>query len=386
MPAAPQTPLIRFPRPVLSEPSAAQTMDLIQQYMKANIEMLRRVGLEELADEYGGLDREQKERLNTAMDRVRPEYQHHMISAAQDYRPYRFWLENREAYEPHPGMTRALVNMSADTTVPGSVFRRLRHINPMFLLPGAPPITHADGHPGRILAILITGALSKRHRATGNASIADDAPGNASVLMDTIDANANAFHALVLSEVHNTEGTEVIDMDWCHLTVPIVDAFTLDDLVRATALDGFRWEPEMNADATTTHDSRQQYMLTAARTVVSHLLYACSRTVELEDKPRGSRPPAKRKPGQPKPPRAAKIWRMGWRLGASIADSLWRVADPRPDQPGTGRTVAPHMRSAHLHIYRVGEGRREIDVKWLDPIPVNAAKDDGVTITSHPMR
>jgi hypothetical protein len=44
------------------------------------------------------------------------------------------------------------------------------------------------------------------------------------------------------------------------------------------------------------------------------------------------------------------------------------------------------MRSAHLHIYRVGEGRREIDVKWLDPIPVNAAKDDGVTITSHPMR
>jgi hypothetical protein len=125
----------------------------------------------------------------------------------------------------------------------------------------------------------------------------------------------------------------------------------------------------------------------AARAAVAHLLYACSRTAEIEDKPRASRPPAARKPGDAKPPKAAKMRRAGWRMGAAIEDTLRRQdTEDRAAATGTGRTVAPHIRSAHLHLYRVGPGRQEIEMKWLDPIAVNAGRDDGATVTRHPVR
>jgi hypothetical protein len=33
--------------------------------------------------------------------------------------------------------------------------------------------------------------------------------------------------------------------------------------------------------------------------------------------------------------------------------------------------VAPHVRRAHFHTYRVGPGRAGSVVKWLPPIPIN---------------
>lgn len=372
-----------FPQPVLTEPSALKIMDTIQGFMEAWTDVLRRVNLEVLATEFVDLSFEEKLDLDHKMLAIKPEYRLQLQTMAQDVRPYRVWERCRETYEPHPSMSQELVKMKSDTLVPGEVFQRLRHPNPLFLLPGAPPVTLPEGSPGRIVAILITGAVARRHQAErDNAWVDEDAPGNASVLLDTHDPNANAYHATVLSEVHNEAGTQVVDLDWCHLTIPIRNKFTLDNLARGIAADGFNWTIPREAG----EDGRYQYLLTVARATVSHLLYACSRTVEIDDKPRASRPPVKRKKGAPKAPSSARIRRMGWRIGAAIADSIRRAPTVGAPGPGTGKKIKAHMRGAHLHLFRVGPGRQEIDVQWLDPIPVNMKLDDGKTITSHPMR
>lgn len=374
-----------MPRPIIAEPPPLAILELIQAYMATWQETLDTVGLGELATSIGGMNEEAANRINAKVARLRREHQKHFNTMAVDLRPYVMWSKHRETYEPHPEMTRALVKMKSDTEIPGEIFRMLRHPNPLFLLPGAPPIQHADGHPGRMLAIFITGAVSKRFADEGEWDD-EGAPPNASVISDTHASECNAYHAVVISEVHNLAGTEIIDVDFCHLTVPIRRAFTLNDLVFSTAAEGFAWGMGMKKSREElSGDAQFQYLEAASRAVVSHLLYACSRTVEMDDKPRASRPPAKRKKGEPKPPPSARIRRMGWRTGAAIADSIRRAATGQPG-PGTGKKRAPHMRGAHMHLYRVGPGRREIDLKWLDPIPVNAGLDDGATITRHPMR
>jgi hypothetical protein len=373
-----------FPYPVIEQPSVFRIMDLIQSSVHTWMDILKRVGVGALADEFSGLSLEQKLELDKRMLAIRPEYRMQMQTMAQDVRPYHVWARYRESYEPHPAMSRELVKMRSSTSISGDVFSRLRHPNPVFLLPGAPPITMPEGSPGRILAIFICGAVAKRHQRPDDASRldGDDTPGNASVLLDTHDPHVNAYHAMIVSEVHNPEGTEVVDMDWCHITIPVRSEFTLDGIARSTAEDGFNW----SIPRETSEDKRYEYLLGVAQATVSHLLYACSRTVEVDDKPRATRPPAKRGKGTPKPPPAARVRRMGWRVGAAVEDGRRRAADQRTAAPSTGRTVAPHMRAAHPHLYRVGPGRKEIEIKFLGPIPVNMAKDDGITITNHPMR
>lgn len=372
-----------FPYPVIAEPSAFRIMETIQQCMAAWTDLLKRVDLYDLADEFDGLDDARKLALDRQMLNVKPEYRSQFHAMGQDLRPYRVWERFRETYEPHPALTRALVDMKSGTKIPGEIFQRLKHPNPAFLLTAAPAVQMPVGQPGRVLAVFVSGAVSKRRqRETDNVKLSDIAPGNDSILLDTHDPHVNSFHLTVVSEVHNADGTQVDDLDYCHLTIPITGQFTLDELARVTADGGFNWEIAREAG----EDLRYQYLLGVSRIAISHLLYACSRTTEVDDKPRASRPPAKRKPGQPKPPVAARVRRMGWRIGATIQDTVRRIAAQEPVSTGMGRKKAPHMRGAHLHTYLVGPGRQEIEMKWLDPIPVNMNCDDGATITKHPMK
>lgn len=370
-----------FPYPVIAEPSAFRIMETIQQCMSAWTDVLKRVDLYELADEFGGLDDDQKLVLDQKLANVKPQYQTQLLAMGMDLRPYRAWERFRETYEPHPALTRALVDMKSTAKIPGEVFRRLKHPNPVFLLTEGPSVTFADGGHGRVMAVFVSGAVSKRReRETDNMKLSDTAPGNASILLDTHDPNINSYHLTVVSEVFNADGTQVDDLDYCHLTIPVSGQFTLDELAVATADAGFNWEVEREAKET----SRYEYLLGVSRIAISHLLYACSRTSEIDDKPRASRPPAKPKKGQPKPPVAARVRRMGWRIGATIQDTVRRISAREP--VGTGKKKAPHMRGAHLHTYLVGPGRQEVEIKWLDPIPVNMQNDDGTTITKHHMR
>ncbi|MFC4328288.1 hypothetical protein ACFPC0_10670 [Streptomyces andamanensis] len=378
MPTPPPSPFDAKPA-ILARPPAFWIMDLIQNNAAFLDGKLRELGFQDLmSSRPSNLTEAQQAKIKATMARYSTRDQVAIQGMAGDVRVYQQWAKYRDTYEPHPAMTRGLMKMKADSTVPGGVLRRLRHRNPMFLLPGAPEIIHADEQRGRIIALQVTGSVSTRYPYVGNMRLSGGA--GRGLAVDTDDSEANAYQVGVVSEIHNADGTHVVDMDVLHLTVPLYGDFTVDELVSRTT--GFVWTPDLLG---TDDESRRRYMETAARVAVSHLLYACSRTVEIDDKPRASRPPAKPKKGEPKRV-SARVYRMGWRLGAAIEDVLRRPAERRQPGPGTGKKLASHVRAAHMHMYRVGPGRQEIEFQLLAPIPVNQHLDDGKTITNHPMR
>lgn len=374
-----------FPPAPAPDPYTAEWIaDLVQTLAAFGRRKLRKLGLEDLLREQiliaDGERDAFMERVDTALRKLNRADQQRMIQTAGELRLHALWEQHRDTYEPHPAMTRELMKLKSDVKIPGEVLKRLRHINPMILLPGAPELIHADGLRGQIIAVTVTGVVSPRYPYVGKMRPASE-EGNG-VPVDTHDPEANAYRVLVHSTVL-THDNKIQDMDVVQFTVPTSGEFTLDGLVEQIVNDSFAWAPDVRLHDTTT-DTRRAYMTTCARAAVAHLLYACSRTVELDTRPRAVRPPAKK--GVLKGVKSPRVLRMGWQIGAVIADTLRRAATGAPPGPGTGKKRRPHVRGAHLHLYRVGVGRQEIDLKWLDPIPVNAAKDDGRTITNHPMR
>lgn len=372
---------LSFPFPPQAEPSSTSIVKLIRQHLDDAAFTLKRLKLTGLMGT--GSAQEAYARLEKLP--LSSSDKHKVQVAASDLYPYSFWSKNRVAYDVHPQMTKSLVEMKSQTTIPGQTLRKLRHPNPLFVLPAAVPVTHADSHPGRLIAFFVTGGISPRYPLTAAAEAElpkEGMPTNGSLLTDTHDADANCLRVVAISEVHSLDGTEVIDMDWTHLTVPIESDFTLDGLIERTLNDGFVWSTDMQGEIK--EDAHRTYLMTLARTVVSHLLYATSRTSEI-DKGVNDRPPVRGK-GAAKAPKPAKMHPVGFRMGAAIADSLRRAEERKASGVPTGRTLAPHIRSAHLHLYRVGPGRSEVELKWLDPVPVNVDKDDGTTVTLHPMR
>jgi hypothetical protein len=52
----------------------------------------------------------------------------------------------------------------------------------------------------------------------------------------------------------------------------------------------------------------------------------------------------------------------------------WEIEHRRDEGVTTGRTVRPHMRRAHPHLYWTGEGRTQPRVRFLLPVSVHGGK------------
>ena len=63
-------------------------------------------------------------------------------------------------------------------------------------------------------------------------------------------------------------------------------------------------------------------------------------------------------------------------IGKTFARFIERWEIEHRSDPGveSGRTVRPHMRRAHSHLYWTGEGRKQPRVRFLLPISVRGAK------------
>ena len=63
-------------------------------------------------------------------------------------------------------------------------------------------------------------------------------------------------------------------------------------------------------------------------------------------------------------------------VGKTFARAIERWEFEHRSDPGveSGRTVRPHMRRAHSHLYWTGEGRKQPRVRFLLPISVRGAK------------
>ncbi|GAA6732831.1 hypothetical protein YIM73518_25950 [Thermus brockianus] len=102
-------------------------------------------------------------------------------------------------------------------------------------------------------------------------------------------------------------------------------------------------------------------------------LYLCQEAPDLGAFPR--KPPEVRvKKGrvQVHPPEAPLVIPTGWRWGRPLR--AFREAKGREgeERGGTGRSVAPHIRRAHWHLYWTGEGARKDPSRatpWIRWVP-----------------
>lgn len=113
--------------------------------------------------------------------------------------------------------------------------------------------------------------------------------------------------------------------------------------------------------------------------MISLLLYLCSEEPEIDD-PRGSG----KRPGNPIviktrkgakefPASAPSTWDVGWRIGAALRKASQRSESPQGD--GTHASPRAHLRRAHWHTYRTGQGRTTPRLRWLSPILVGSGED-----------
>lgn len=70
--------------------------------------------------------------------------------------------------------------------------------------------------------------------------------------------------------------------------------------------------------------------------------------------------------------RDPQVWSLGSAYRAAV--ERWEIEQSREAGEPTGRTVRPHVRRAHAHLYWTGPGREVPRVRFLLPIPVHGAQ------------
>lgn len=125
-------------------------------------------------------------------------------------------------------------------------------------------------------------------------------------------------------------------------------------------------------------------LVAAVTPLVSLVLYLCSVSAEVRDRAGTGRQPSNPKPTKTKQgerhfaPERTTVWEVAYRLGAMLRAA---GSDDTPAFKGSAHAgPRPHIRRAHWHSFWTGprrlEGKREIVVKWLPPVAVNAESND----------
>lgn len=360
-------------RPFLKVVSAESIVTHLRQEYQAWREIIRAADAGFMLVHTPVSQEEYERRTNELYQRLkhRPDAWRLIQTVVKDATLFGFWEKYREVYEVHPAVTRALNGTRMDTKIPGQLFSQLRHINPMFVFGEGLPVHTADGADGRLRAMLLTGARKRSEEEKGGAA------------MDTNDSYANGLRAIMYTDLLSPDGRQVVDMDIATFMIRFDRDYTLQQLVDVTVDRDFEWDRDSGQAS---YDRQRSYLTQLMTCAVEHITYAISTGFEVEERTRSEQPPKARAVKGAKTAKASKIRRVGFREGASIEALYRRREQALAAGLGTGRSMAPHMRSAHWHTYMTGPGRTVPVVKWLPPIPINFSADDGETVTLHPVK
>ena len=290
-----------------------------------------------------------------------------------DLASWRVFERHREMIITHPRHTDLLVESAqdGDTLIPGRFLLEQPYTNPLFLFPQGIPCLASDGQDARIIAIATSGAV---------AGYSEDL-GNTGTMVDTDDPRANGFHATVIAEIINADGT-VTDNDWCHLTFSLTRHQSVlayvEQAMRHFRFNGDTGEPDQL--------HRASYLMRCASLAVTHMLYAAVQGADFgPERKTGTSAPPKRRGGRTQASAAkSAAWReMGFQMGAAVEAQATRQQQDRAAAEAAGqRYVRPHRRRPHWHTYRTGPARDTPVLKFLSEIRVNGydpATDPHVT-------
>lgn len=138
-------------------------------------------------------------------------------------------------------------------------------------------------------------------------------------------------------------------------------------------------------------DVTRQSAKAAIQELLPIVVYICSADNDIRERKPAKPKPATAKPASPQKtePSARKInfWDVGVRIGPALKKYHEHQVTRGSTHEGSHTPKRPHIRRAHYHSFWTGhrndEANRELVVKWIPPIFVNADDGSDAPVTIH---
>lgn len=242
------------------------------------------------------------------------------------------WRRHKVVYALDEDFWTELLATDLNSPVPLSTFARLPHDNPFIAFPQPLTVPTRDGH------IELTGCFVAGWRDARFEDQAREIPCRTT--------HPGSQPELLLLGQEYGSGKPVRMSYTTRLSFD--DGATLGEIIATHRRDFTGRDPEG--------------MILGVTVAVLTLVYVCASNADIQN---AAVAPTRKKRGRKEKP--TRVVETGFRIGNAIrAGRIRRTAESTPG----GGTVAPHLRRAHFHTYRVGPGRQESELKWLAPIPV----------------
>lgn len=288
------------------------------------------------------------------------------------------WAKHRVVYVVDSDLADAVVDTEwGDTVIPGEVLARLPHPDPMVMLPKPVSWLNTDGLVERYEAFLVLGVRGGRRRCSTHHP--DVESFCLHFLGHVVDPVTGRPAETVVPQVYNPQVLRsVAPIVGMRVVTPLRDA-TMRTRKKLAVLDMVASGPlaMMGFESMAEAQAGMEELTGLGLALLTYLVTDDADVTRARVPASGG----KKRRNAPTAGGASEstVVEMGFRVGAALrAAGQTRKART---SPGVGtRTVASHVRRAHLHTFRRGPGRREVFTKWLPPIPV-AWKDGAAAAT-----
>ncbi|MFJ8043767.1 hypothetical protein ACIRBX_25025 [Kitasatospora sp. NPDC096147] len=268
---------------------------------------------------------------------------------------WRLWAKGKNVYAVHPDMASELWSYNLGT-LPGALFRKLEHPNPVAVFAEPETIGLPHGGRGRLLAIVFCGRHSEPSMR----------------LRPTDDEQIDQLAAVAIAEPLNDDGSPVVEagmskplLDFTHMSIPLAAEarFTAFDLAKRISDKAKQSSPS-------------DQLVDLAQRVLKIAVYLCSTEAEIvAPSPRGEGKSAKRgkqkKQAKEQKQGPGSLLRVGWRLGPALKAARQRAEGVRRTLAGagegTGKRQYPHRRGGHQKTVWTGPGRAVPDSRLVAP-------------------
>ena len=304
-----------------------------------------------------------------------PRWVRQAMHIGQDAAARMLWSRHRIVYDVDPSLASELADTDDSTVVPAGLMRRLPHPDPFVAFPS--PIM-LPSVPGEVMAV-------EGFYVTGRGGLGDIPEVRLRSLVSTHSPTACGDLGLLFAGrcLDAETGEPKLRVDGgpefilTRVTMATGDGDTTVGRMIETSAEYF--------EALAAEGPGFSAVPPLLRAATGILVYLCSANADVSEPRRIGRPPQRQAMGG-----KAELVPVGYYVGAAIRqaeEDVRRAGGSTVRVSGAARaSVRPHLRKAHFHRYRTGPGRREVTVKWLEPIAVNVGREGATVPTVVPVR
>jgi len=257
----------------------------------------------------------------------------------------------------------------ASTIIPGEVLRNLPHPNPLIVLPKPLFLAAEEGAAEKYEAFIVLGINQSNGQVLDTHDPA--ATGLTISFIGTV-VDADTHTDLIANQTDPKTGQirSSVQMAGLMMSTPFKD-LTMTERRESVKQEIGDLPPALRTGFNSVDDAMSESSDLVGY-ALALLVYLTTSEFDSEKTKVTSKTKNSKKNGRKNvnsgDSEASTVVSVGYRMGAALRQAKTSNSEA---QGTSGRTVAPHIRRAHLHTFYRGEGHSERFVKWLPPMGVN---------------